>query len=631
MAENSVPVITNDDLYLFGEGSHFRMYNKLGAHIGVQDGVAGTYFAVWAPNAEYVAVRCNMNNWSRDTHPLKQIDGSGVWTGFIAGVGQGEVYKYQIDSRYMGYKVEKADPFAFHAEVPPRTASVVWGLDYEWQDTDWMATRASRHKVTAPQTIYEMHLGSWKHHDGRQLSYRELAADLPKYMQEMGFTHVELLPIMEHPFSGSWGYQTTGYYAPTSRFGTPQDFMFLVDELHRHEIGVILDWVPSHFPTDMHGLDYFDGTHLYEHSDPRQGFHPDWKSNIFNYGRHEVRCFLISSALFWFDKYHIDAIRVDAVASMLYLDYSRSAGEWVPNLYGGNENLEAIDFLKRLNTEIYTSFPDTQTTAEESTAWAGVSRPTYVDGLGFGYKWDMGWMNDTLRYFSKEPIHRSYHHHDLTFRSLYAFAENYVLPLSHDEVSHMKGSLLGKMPGDDWQQFANLRLLYAYMWGQAGKKLLFMGGELGQRSEFNHDWQLEWYVLNDSPLHRGVQQLVKDLNRLYRSESALHEMDCEQGGFEWMDANDSIASVYSFMRRNRAGEQVLVVMNATPIVRENYRVGVQSGGFWRELLNTDGDMYGGSGVGNAGGAVAEAIAHHGKPYSMALRLPPLGALFFKLT
>ncbi|MEO1663186.1 MAG: 1,4-alpha-glucan branching protein GlgB [Chloroflexota bacterium] len=628
-SRDTIQALTNDDLYLFGEGSFFRSYEKLGCHLGVMNDKAGAQFAVWAPNAEYVSVKGSFNDWDRDANPLKAVSGSGIWAGFIEGVKQGDIYKYQIDSRHMGYKVEKADPYALYAEVPPHTASVVWDLDYEWNDDAWMRIRKDRNRMDAPMSIYEMHAQSWRHRDGRPLTYREMAEELPAYMREMGFTHVEFLPLMEHPFDGSWGYQTTGYFAPTSRFGTPQDFMFLVDSLHQAGIGVILDWVPSHFPTDMHGLDYFDGTHLFEHSDPRKGFHPDWKSDIFNYGRHEVRSFLISSALFWMDKYHIDGIRVDAVASMLYLDYSREDGEWIPNEYGGNENLEAIDFLKRLNTEVYSNYPDVQMIAEESTAWPMVSRPTYVGGLGFGFKWDMGWMHDTLEYMSREPIYRYFHHGEITFRMLYAFTENYVLPLSHDEVVHGKGSLIHKMPGDDWQRFASLRLLYSYMWAQPAKKLLFMGSEFGQRPEWNHKAQLEWYVLEHS-FHRGVQQTVKDLNRLYRAEPALHEMDIDPEGFQWIDANDAAASVLSFIRTAKTSKDIIAcVFNFTPVVRSNYRLGVPRVGEWQEIFNSDADVYNGSGQGNQGVVYAEGIPYHGYDYSMNITVPPLGAVFFK--
>jgi 1,4-alpha-glucan branching enzyme len=623
-------ILTPDDLHLFNEGSHFQLYRKMGGRPGVHDGVAGTHFAVWAPDAGYASVIGDFNAWSRGAHPLQPLESSGIWQGFIPGVGPGAHYKYHIASRHRGYRADKADPFAYRHETPPKTASIVWELDYEWGDGAWMALRHERNALTAPLSIYELHVGSWRHQvAGRSFGYRELAPRLADYVQEMGFTHVELMPVMEHPFYGSWGYQTTGYFAPTSRFGSPQDLMFLVDLLHQRGIGVLLDWVPSHFPTDEHGLGFFDGTHLYEHADPREGFHPDWRSYIFNFGRNEVRSFLISSATFWLDHYHIDGLRVDAVASMLYRDYSREAGEWIPNEFGGRENLEAISFLRRLNEEIYRSYPDVQVVAEESTAWPMVSRPTYVGGLGFGAKWDMGWMHDTLQYFSHDPIHRAYHHHELTFRMVYAFHENFVLPLSHDEVVHGKGSLLGKMPGDVWQKFANLRLLYGYMYAQPGKKMLFMGGEFGQWREWNHDAELDWDLLAD-PRHLALSRWVADLNRLYAEQPALHRLDHRPDGFEWVDANDSAASTLSFLRRSgHAGEEVLAAFNFTPVVRQDFRVGVPRGGFWRELLNSDAEAYGGSGMGNLGGVEAEPVAWHGRPYSLTITLPPLCALFFR--
>jgi len=629
---HDVTLLTEDDVYLFNEGSHVQLYRRLGAHPITVDGVPGTYFAVWAPNAEEVSVMGEFNRWDRSSHKLRPRGSSGIWEGFIPGVGQGDLYKYHIKSWYHGYRVEKADPVGFRHEEPPRTASIVWDLSYKWGDDEWMRERGRRNAADTPISIYEVHLGSWMRvpEDGnRPLTYRELAPRLAEYVLEMGFTHVELLPVMEHPFYGSWGYQVTGYFAPTSRYGSPQDFMFFIDYLHQHGIGVILDWVPSHFPTDAHGLAFFDGTHLYEHADPRQGFHPDWNSMIFNYGRNEVRSFLLSSAMFWLDVYHADGLRVDAVASMLYLDYSREPGEWIPNIYGGRENLEAIAFLRRLNEEVYHAFPDVQTFAEESTAWPMVSRPTYVGGLGFGMKWDMGWMHDTRRYMSRDPIYRKYHHNDLTFRMLYAFHENFVLPLSHDEVVHGKGSLLGSMPGDLWQKFANLRALFGYMWAQSGKKLLFMGGEFGQWNEWNHETSLDWHLLQYDT-HRGVQRWVADLNRLYRAEPALHELDFEPAGFEWVDANDAESSVISFLRRGRSPDDViLVVANFTPVVRHGYRVGVPKGGFWRELLNSDAKEYGGSGVGNLGGKDADPVPCHGRPFSLELVLPPLAVIFLK--
>jgi 1,4-alpha-glucan branching enzyme len=627
-----VSLLTDDDLYLFNEGSHFGLYEKLGAHQMTVGGKEGTYFAVWAPDAKQVSVAGDFNDWDKESHPLRPKGQSGIWEGFIPGVGEGTLYKYHIASRYGAYRVDKADPFAFYSEVPPKTASVVWDLGYTWGDQEWMESRGRHNALGAPIAIYEVHLGSWMRvpeEGNRSLSYRELALRLADHVKRMGFTHVEFLPIMEHPFFGSWGYQSTGYFAPTSRQGTPQDFMYLVDHLHQQGIGVILDWVPSHFPTDEHGPGFFDGTHLYEHAYPQKGLHPDWDSFIFNYGRSEVQSFLASSALFWLDTYHADGLRVDAVASMLYLDYSRKAGEWMPNKYGGRENLEAIAFLRRLNEEVYRRHPDVQTIAEESTAWPMVSRPTYAGGLGFGLKWDMGWMHDTLQYVGRDPVHRRYHHSELTFRMIYAFHENFVLPLSHDEMVHGKGSLLGKMPNDDWQKFANLRLLLAYMYAQPGKKLLFMGGEFGQWQEWHHDESLEWH-LAQYDRHAGLQRLVEDLNRVYRAEPALHELDCDPAGFEWIDANDSESSVINFIRKGSPTDDiVLVVCNFTPTPCQDYRVGVPRGGFWQELLTSDAEEYWGSGHGNLGGAEAAPIGFHGRPYSLNLTLPPLAAVFLK--
>jgi len=627
-----VSLLTDDDIYLFNEGSHFRLYDKLGSHQAEANGVPGAYFAVWAPNAERVTVIGDFNGWDRASHPLRARASSGIWEGFVPGLTPGVRYKYWIESRYHGYKVEKADPFAFHAETPPRTASLTCDLAYGWGDAAWMAQRANRNSLDAPISIYEVHIGSWRRvpeEGNRWLTYRELAPLLADYVEDMGFTHVEFLPVMEHPFYGSWGYQITGYFAPTSRYGSPQDFMYLVDYLHQRGIGVILDWVPSHFPADQHGLGYFDGTHLYEHADPRKGFHPDWMSLIFNYGRNEVRSFLISSALFWLDKYHADGIRVDGVASMLYLDYSRREGEWVPNIYGGRENLEAVDFIRRFNREAYGAYPGIQTIAEESTAWGGVTRPAHLGGLGFGLKWDMGWMHDTLSYMAHDPVHRRFHHNELTFRMIYAFTENFVLSLSHDEVVHGKGSLISRMPGDDWQKAANLRLLLAYMFAQPGKKLLFMGGEFGQWREWDHDSSLSWDSL-EYDFHKGIQACTRDLNRLYGLDPSLHQLDTEAAGFEWVDANDSMSSVIAFLRKGRKpGDEVLVVCNFTPVVRYNYRVGVPRAGFWRELLNTDATEYGGSGVGNLGGVKAMPVPFHGRSYSLNLTLPPLAALFLK--
>jgi len=625
-------LITAEDLHLFNEGTHFRLHDKLGAHPIRSEGDEGTYFAVWAPNAEQVSVIGTFNDWAAGRHPLSHRDQSGIWEGFVPGIGKGTLYKFHIRSRFNGYRVDKSDPFSRFNEIPPRTASIVWDLDYDWRDAEWMRHRQRRNSLDAPMAVYEMHLGSWKRVPGegnRSLSYRELAEQLPGYLNETGFTHVEFLPVMDHPFFGSWGYQTTGYFAPSGCYGTPQDLMYLVDQLHRHDIGVILDWVPSHFPTDSHGLGYFDGTHLYEHADPQQGFHPEWNTFIFNYGRHEVRSFLISSALFWLEKYHIDGIRVDAVASMLYLDYSRKEGEWVPNEYGGRENLGAIAFLRRFNEEVYRQFPDVQTIAEESTSWPMVSKPTYLGGLGFGLKWDMGWMHDTLSYMSEAPIYRRYHHNRLTFRMLYAFHENFILPLSHDEVVYGKGSLLGKMPGDDWQKFANLRVLYGYMYAQAAKKLLFMGGEIGQWAEWAHDHGLEWELLQ-YPLHSGLRQWVGDLNRAYRAEPALHERDLDPAGLEWVDCDDADSSVVSLLRKGASTHDlVLVVCNFTPVPRPNYRVGAPRGGYWQELLNSDAALYGGVGWGNMGGVEAVPVPLHGRSHSVTLTLPPLAALFFR--
>jgi 1,4-alpha-glucan branching enzyme len=624
--------LTDYDLYLFRRGEHFRLYNKLGAHLTEVEGRKGVHFAVWAPNAAYVSVIGSFNGWDPGAHPLRpREDGSGIWEGFVEGARKGDLYKYRVISRYGGHTADKADPFAFFGEVPPRTASVVWDLEYEWRDGEWMEGRRERNSLSAPMSIYEVHLGSWRRvpeEGNRFLTYSELARELPSYVEEMGFTHVEFLPVMEHPFYRSWGYQVTGYFSPTSRYGTPQEFMGLVEALHRRGIGVILDWVPSHFPSDGHGLVFFDGTHLYEHADPRRGIHPEWGSCLFNYGRHEVRSFLISSALFWLDRYHADGLRIDAVASMLYLDYARKEGEWVPNEYGGRENLEALHFLRRLNEVVYGQYPDVQMIAEESTAWPLVTRPTYVGGLGFGLKWKMGWMHDTLRYFSLDPLFRKYHHDLITFSMWYAYSENYVLPLSHDEVTYGKGSLFGKMPGDVWQKFAHLRLLFGYMYGHPGKKLLFMGGEFGQWREWVHEESLEWHALQ-FPDHRGLQRWVRDLNRLYRREPALHELDFDPAGYEWVDFSDVEKSLISFLRRGRRGPSLLVVCNFTPVPRYGYRIGVPGGGFWREVLNSDALEYGGSGQGNLGGVWAEPVPWHGRPFSLSLTLPPLGCLYLK--
>ena len=630
--DRDVSLLSENDIYLFNEGSHFRLYEKLGAHIITVDGREGTVFGVWAPNAETVSVIGDFNGWNDHRHVLTPRGESGIWEGFIAGVGRSTPYKYVIQSTYDNLRLEKADPFAVHGEVPPKTASVIWDLSYDWGDEKWMASRAQNQKPGAPMSIYEVHLGSWvrvPEENNRSLSYRELAQRLTEHVLTIGCTHVEFMPVMEHPFFGSWGYQSLGYFSPTSRYGTPQDLMHLIDSLHQNGIGVILDWVPSHFPVDGHGIGDFDGTHLYEHADERKGFHPDWKSYIFNYGRNEIRNFLISSSLFWLDKYHIDGFRVDAVASMLYLDYSRKSGEWIPNEFGGNENLEAISFLRRFNEETHKNYPDTITIAEESTAWPMVSRPVFLGGLGFDMKWDMGWMHDTLAYFSKDPVHRSYHHNKLTFRMIYAFHENYVLPLSHDEVVYGKGSLLGKMPGDDWQKFANLRLLYGYMYAQPGKKLVFMGGEFGQWAEWAHDRSLDWHLL-ESSLHNGLLRWMHDLNQLYRTEAAMHESDFLPDGFQWIDCNDSVHSTISLIRRDRqGGGELIAVFNFTPVPRHNYRVGAPRSSFWQELLNSDARDYGGSGQGNLGALEAAPVPFHGMSHSLNMTLPPLAAVFLR--
>jgi 1,4-alpha-glucan branching enzyme len=620
------------DIFLFKKGEHYRLFDKLGSHLLEVEGVAGCYFAVWAPNAREVTVVGDFNAWDRKAHPMKaRGDASGIWEVFISGVSKGQHYKYHIHSNERRYQVQKADPYGIYCEKPPQTASRVWDLDYEWGDGDWMAKRSSHNAPDAPFAIYEVHPGSWRRviEDGnRTLNYRELAHQLADYVIDNGFTHVELMPVMEHPFFGSWGYQVTGYFAPSSRYGTPQDFMYLVDHFHQRDIGVILDWVPSHFPGDEHGLVYFDGTHLYEHADPKKGFHPDWKSYIFNYGRHEVQCFLLSNALYWLNVFHADGLRVDGVSSMLYLDFGRAEGEWIPNKYGERENLEAITLLRRFNEIIYKEQPDIQTIAEESTDWPMVTRPTYSGGLGFGFKWKMGWMHDTLDYFSTDAIYRKYNHDKITFSIWYAFTENYVLPLSHDEVVYGKGSLLRKMPGDDWQKFANLRLLFGFMYTHPGKKLLFMGGEFGQWDEWHHEKSLDWHLLDNEP-HRGLLRWVRDLNHFYRSEPALFEVDFEDSGFEWVDCHDADNSVVSYLRKNRSGDSiVLTVCNATPVVRRNYRVGVPGSGFWKEALNSDGKDYGGSGQGNLGGVEAVQVAIHDHFQSLTLTLPPLATVIF---
>jgi 1,4-alpha-glucan branching enzyme len=626
---------SDDDLYWFNEGTHSRIYGKLGAHLIHHRGENGAHFAVWAPNALEVYVMGDFNGWNKSSHPLVSSGQSGIWSGFLPGLESGATYKYHIVSRNNGFRVDKADPYGFRQETAPQTASILWDLDFQWHDDPWMKSRGGRQNLGSAISIYEIHLGSWMRvpEDGnRWLTYREMAPKLADYVQRLGFTHVEFLPVMKHPFYGSWGYQTTGYYAPTGRYGTPQDLMFLIDTLHQRGIGVILDWVPSHFPTDEYGLAYFDGTHLYEHADVRKGFHPDWNSYIFNYGRHEVQSFLISNALFWLDKYHADGLRVDGVASMLYLDYSRKPGEWIPNERGGRENLEAIALLRAFNQTVYREFPEAQTYAEESTAWPQVSRPIDVGGLGFGFKWDMGFMHDTLDYFSKDPVYRKFHHGRLTFRGVYSFSENFVLPFSHDEVVHGKGSLLNKMPGDEWQKFANLRLLLAYTFFQPGKKLLFMGAEFGQRNEWHHDASLDWHLAQEGNAHNGLQKLVGTLNWLYVSELALHQQDCLPAGFQWVDCQDAEQSTLSWLRFGTKPEEViLVVCNFTPVPRHNLRVGVPRAGFWKEIFNSDAHDYGGGGQGNLGGCHAVPFPSQNHSHTLTITLPPLAALAFKLS
>jgi 1,4-alpha-glucan branching enzyme len=628
-------VLSDFDLHLFNEGKLLRAYDHFGAHVINVGPALGVHFAVWAPNAERVSVVGDFNGWDGRVNPMRSLGSSGVWEIFIPGLGEGERYKFEIRSRVSGAILEKADPYAFHFEVPPRSASVVRRLDrHVWKDDEWMRARAEAGGwLQRPMAVYEVHLGSWARvpdeHD-RYLTYRELAERLVPYVKDLGYTHIELLPVMEHPFAGSWGYQVIGYFAPTSRFGPPEDFKLFVDECHRHGIGVILDWVPGHFPRDHHGLGRFDGTALYEHADPRLGEHRDWGTFIFNYGRHEVRTFLIANALFWLDEYHLDGLRVDAVASMLYLDYSRKDGDWLPNQFGGRENLDAIDFIRELNRLTHERHPGSVMVAEESTAFPGVSRPLYAGGLGFTYKWNMGWMHDMLLYSGKDPVHRRWEHHHVTFSMLYAFSENFVLPFSHDEVVHGKRAMLDKMPGDVWQKAANLRALYGYMYGHPGKKLLFMGGEFGQWREWSHDHSLDWHLLDD-PAHRGIRQWVQDLNRIYREEAALFEQDFDWTGFQWIDCNDNESSVVSFIRRARDPRDFVVcVLNFTPVVRQGYRIGVPETGFYREILNSDSAIYGGSDVGNAGGAWAEPTSTHGHPFTLTLTLPPLGCLMLKI-
>jgi 1,4-alpha-glucan branching enzyme len=626
-------LLSSYDVYLFKQGRPYTLYEKLGSHPTQVDGVDGTYFGVWAPNADNVSVIGDFNGWRPGSHTLfVRSDESGIWEGFIPQVTSGSFYKYHIASRYNGYQVDKADPFAFRMETPPKTASIVWPLDFKWGDDDWMKTRRDCQSLKSPISIYEVHLGSWRRkpaEGNRWLTYRETAKYLGEYLRDLEFTHSEFMPVMEHPFYGSWGYQITGYFAPTSRYGSPQDLMFLIEDLHRRGIGVFLDWVPSHFPTDEHGLVYFDGTHLFEYRDPRKRYNPDWNSYVFNYGRYEVKSFLISNALFWLDKYHADGLRMDGVASMLYLDYSRGPGQWTPNEFGGRENLEAVEFIRSLNEAVYKAYPDVQMIAEESTAWPMVSRPTFVGGLGFGMKWNMGWMHDTLYYFTRDPVHRKYHHGQLLFSILYAFTENFILSLSHDEAVYGKGSLLSKMPGDDRQKFANLRLLLSYMYGHPGKKLLFMGGEFGQWAEWNHDKSLDWHLLNYTP-HQAIQRLVRDLNHLYVTEPALHDLDFDSKGFEWVVTEDWDGSVISFLRRGANDSDVILVnCNFTPVPRIDYRVGVPREGVWTEVLNSDAAKYGGDGYINSKQLVAERIPLHGRFHSLSLTIPPLGVTFLK--
>lgn len=627
-------LFTDYDIHLFRAGKHTRLYEKMGAHLCEYDGEKGVYFAVWAPNARRVGLIGDFNFWTPGADDLFQRrDGSGIWEGFVSLLDQGVKYKYHVESNAGGPPMEKGDPFALLWESPPRTASVVWDIQHSWKDQNWMKNRAKKQQPNQPFAVYEVHLGSWRRKleaEGRSFLYTELAIELVDYVKDMGYTHVELLPVMEHPFFGSWGYQITGYYAPSSRFGNPQEFMALVEAFHKAGIGVILDWVPSHFPSDGHGLAYFDGTHLYEHADPRKGYHPDWKSYIYNFDRPEVRCFLLSNAVFWLDKFHIDGLRVDAVASMLYLDYSREEGQWIPNEFGGRENLSAITFLKEFNEVVNADFPDVQTIAEESTAWPLVSRPTSDGGLGFGQKWMMGWMHDTLKYFKEDPLYRPFHHDKITFSIMYAFSENFMLPFSHDEVVHGKGSLITKMPGDEWQKFANLRLMFAYMYTHPGTKLHFMGGELAQVREWNHDSSIDWHLL-DYPSHKGMNTLVKDLNTIYKNHKALHELQFDAGGFEWIDGSDRTNSVIAYIRKGKAkGEQLVVIANLTPVVRHNYRIGVPAEGKYEVLLNTDEQQYWGSGL-QVEAIETEALRYHWKDNSIVLTLPPLALLVLKLS
>jgi 1,4-alpha-glucan branching enzyme len=626
------PLLTDFDLYLFGEGKHLDAYRRFGAQPRNVDGVTGVNFAVWAPNAQSVSVVGEFNEWDGRRHPMRKHPTGGVWELFIPGSQVGQKYKYRIKSCW-GDVADRSDPFGFTAELPPCTASIVADLDrYQWQDQEWMQRRANTNPLDRPISVYEVHLGSWRQDAHRLhgwMNYRDLAHQLVEYCQQTGFTHIELLPVSEHPYTGSWGYQTVGYYAVTSRYGTPEDFMYFVDHCHRHDIGVIIDWVPAHFPRDGHGLRRFDGTAMYEHEDPRQGEHPDWGTMIFNYGRAEVKNYLLSNALFWADCYHIDGLRVDAVASMLYLDYSRQEGQWIPNRYGGRENLEAIDFLREFNEKVHSRHPGILTIAEESTAWGGVSQPTSSGGLGFSMKWNMGWMNDSLRYMRNDPVHRRYHHNELTFSLIYAFTENFLLPLSHDEVVHGKRALLDQMPGDLWQKFANLRLLYSYMWTHPGKKLLFMGGEVAQWTEWAHDRPISWDLLQWDT-HRGMQKLISDLNQLYRSQPALYEHDFSGEGFEWVDCHNANDSILIYLRKAKTSDDFVVVCcNFTPVLRDAYRVGVPRGGMYEEVFNSDSVFYGGSNAGNFPGVHASTEGHHMRPFSVTVRLPPLGCVVLR--
>jgi 1,4-alpha-glucan branching enzyme len=622
---------TDFDIDLFKGGKHYRLYEKFGSHLTECQGVAGTYFSVWAPSAKSVSVIGNFNFWDKDSHHLfVRWDSSGIWEGFIPHIGKGETYKFCIQAQD-GRFLEKMDPYAQSFEVPPRTASIVWDNWYEWTDADWMAKRHTKNALNSPMSVYEVHVGSWKRKgDNEKLSFVELADQLVKYVKEMGFTHIEFMPVMEHPYEPSWGYQVLGYFAPSSRFGKPQDFMYLVEECHKNDIGVILDWVPSHFPGDAHGLYEFDGTHLYEHPDMKKGYHPDWKSYIFNYGRNEIRSFLISNAIYWLERYHADGLRVDAVASMLYLDYSRNEGEWEPNIFGGNHNLDSVSMFKELNETVYAQFPDVQMIAEESTSYTGVSRPIYTGGLGFGQKWMMGWMNDTLKYFERDPMYRKHHQDALTFSTVYAFTENFMLPFSHDEVVYGKHSLVGKMPGDEWQKFANLRLLFTYMFTHPGTNLVFMGGEFGQTSEWNFEKGLDWWLLDHAP-HKGIQELMKALNNLYKTQPALYDKQFSPEGFEWLDTTDRENSIVIYARKgNESKEQLIVILNMTPVPRPDYRIGVPLQGVWEEVLNSDDPKFYGSGKLNKSAMMAEQIAWHGKAYSISLTIPPLGAVVLKV-